>query len=971
MKKILFAIFIISSIFAQDEYFQQDVKYDISVTLDDSLHTLNAYEKIEYTNNSKDGLDYLWFHIWPNAYKNNETAYAKQEFELGSTRFYFADEDDRGYIDSLDFFVNGQQIEWEVHPEWIDVIKLNLNDPLKPGETITIETPFFVKIPIVFSRLGHSGKHYEITQWFPKPAVYDNDGWHAMPYLDMGEFYSEFGTFDVKITLPKNYRIMATGDLVNGETEYAWLDSLAAEGDHLHSLDEKAFKKTIKDLKKKDRGSDKEIKTLHFHQENVHDFAWFADPKWIVRKGALKFEESGRNVTLWSMYLPKNAELWENSIEYINDAVYWYSKFYMEYPYDHATAVDGDMSAGGGMEYPNITVISSGGSKDLLEYVIMHEVGHNWFYGISGSNERDHAWLDEGLNEYSNIRYWNKKYGDRGETVVVSDFIQNKLKIAKSLTMPWIHYMAYNMRATAGDEQPIDMTSTEFESSNYGIMIYYKSAIFTYYLQHYLGEEKVNEIMHDFFNEWKFKHPQPADLRNAFEKYTDVDLSWYFDDVLNSTKTVDYSIKKKANSFIATNKGDMAAPVEVAFYDMNDELLHSEWVEGFTGSQNYESPNGTAYAKVDPSKLLPDLNKNNNSIKKSVNLNFIFDQPDYYNIDLNWLPWIMSMNEYNGWTPGLMVYSGYIPTFKYGFSVRPMWDFSNDRLVGSVQLQKTFYQLLGFRSLTFSANYSDYEGRKGSKFSLNGLIREPIYSTPATRIRASIYTHDIDSEAVMTRYYSSGKFLIGDFGISYSDRPTALLRYSFDVGVTTSFCKDEFAKAYATGNLHWRNSKKTTTYLRGWIGHFLNDEYIPRQYLNYLGGGVDPNFERAFVFNRMSSKDNNWPSIYKRQFISAGTGMRGLAMIGNTPLYSTETSWGLNLTQAFTGIPLELFADFAGGTDLVDSHFDFGLLLNLQSIKVYLPLYQSWDEDTFVKNYDWLKERIRFELSLNINSISF
>ena len=248
MKRITILLILISFIFAQKPYFQQHVAYDIDVTLDDSLHTLSAFEKIAYTNNSSENLCCLWFHIWPNAYKNNETAYAKQKFEQSSTRFYFSDEDDRGYIDSLDFKVDGQKIRWEQHPDWIDVIKLNLIDPIKPGETITIETPFFVKIPNVFSRLGHTGKHYEITQWYPKPAVYDRDGWHHMPYLDMGEFYSEFGTFDVKITLPENYRIMATGDLVNGEAEYAWLDSLAEEGDKLHELDKKEFKKKIKGI---------------------------------------------------------------------------------------------------------------------------------------------------------------------------------------------------------------------------------------------------------------------------------------------------------------------------------------------------------------------------------------------------------------------------------------------------------------------------------------------------------------------------------------------------------------------------------------------------------------------------------------------------------------------------------------------------------------------------------------------------
>ena len=125
----------------------------------------------------------------------------------------------------MNFLIDGKNTNWEYHSDWIDVIKVGLPDPLFPNQSIVIETPFYVKLPKIFSRLGHSGNHYEITQWYPKPAVYDKEGWHPMPYLNMGEFYSEFGTFDVKITLPKEYRIMATGDLINGDEELKWLDS--------------------------------------------------------------------------------------------------------------------------------------------------------------------------------------------------------------------------------------------------------------------------------------------------------------------------------------------------------------------------------------------------------------------------------------------------------------------------------------------------------------------------------------------------------------------------------------------------------------------------------------------------------------------------------------------------------------------------------------------------------------------------
>ena len=229
MKFRFINILLLSILFSEQDYFQQNVNYEIDVKLNDSAHTLSAYEKIIYKNNSNDKLKFVWFHIWPNAYKNDSTAFAKQQFRLGSKKFKYTKDKDRGYIDSLDFSVDGNTTKWEYHPNWIDVVKVHLIKPLSPGDSVVIETPFFVKLPKVISRLGHTGKHYEITQWYPKPAVYDKDGWHPMPYTNMGEFYSDFGTFDVKVTLPKEYRIMATGDIVNGEKEYKWLDSLAAK----------------------------------------------------------------------------------------------------------------------------------------------------------------------------------------------------------------------------------------------------------------------------------------------------------------------------------------------------------------------------------------------------------------------------------------------------------------------------------------------------------------------------------------------------------------------------------------------------------------------------------------------------------------------------------------------------------------------------------------------------------------------
>ena len=226
LKKIHFHIslaisfFLLSSFSIAQNYFQQEVNFIINVKLDDVKNEFTADEKIEYINNSPSELTFIYMHLWPNAYKDNTTALYKQLLEEGNTQFYYAKEDEKGYIDQLDFKINGEIATWELLKDSIDICKLYLNKPLKSGEKIDITTPFHVKIPSgKISRMGNIGQSYQITQWYPKPAVFDNNGWNYIPYLTQGEFYSEFGTFDVSITLPKNYVLGATGDMVDGEKE--------------------------------------------------------------------------------------------------------------------------------------------------------------------------------------------------------------------------------------------------------------------------------------------------------------------------------------------------------------------------------------------------------------------------------------------------------------------------------------------------------------------------------------------------------------------------------------------------------------------------------------------------------------------------------------------------------------------------------------------------------------------------------
>ena len=200
---------------ANAQYWQQQTNYKINVALNDKNHTLKGDLELEYINNSPDKLEFIWFHLWPNAYKNETTAYAKQIFRDKDGKKRWEEMKDNGFIDSLNFSVNNVKAKLETDPDNIDIVKVILPKALQPGEKAVIKTPFFVKIPTYSSRSGHIDQSYIICQWYPKPAVYDRKGWHPIPYLDQGEFYSEFGSFDVQIKVPATYVVGATGTLQN------------------------------------------------------------------------------------------------------------------------------------------------------------------------------------------------------------------------------------------------------------------------------------------------------------------------------------------------------------------------------------------------------------------------------------------------------------------------------------------------------------------------------------------------------------------------------------------------------------------------------------------------------------------------------------------------------------------------------------------------------------------------------------
>jgi hypothetical protein len=663
-------------------YFQQTVNYTLDVTLHDKSHEMTAFESVEYTNNSPDTLQFLYFHLWPNGYSDNTTDLARQLFNKKGKQRLFNDPQLRGYIDSLNFNVDNQPVHWHLLPHQPDICLIRLNTPLYPGKSIRVTTPFHVRIPKgVTSRLGHIGESYQISQWYPKPAVYDNTGWHQMPYLDQGEFYSEFGSFDVRITLPENYTVGATGNLQD-QQEVARLDKLAADTTRISNSD----KATI-DFPP----SSSQLKTLHYTGSNIHDFAWFADKRFHVLKSKVILPRSGKVVTTWLMFTNQQADLWKDAIPYINHALLDISDWIGDYPYDSFTAVQSALNAGEGMEYPGITVIGLTKDSYSLDKVIAHEACHNWFYGALGSNERRYPFMDEGITTSYEVRYLAKRYPDKK----LWDNYFTKLKQAKffhmeampeqrQMELEWLTGARYNL------EQPVNRSSTEYNVLNYDLIPYDKAAIAFNYLRAYLGDSLYDAIMHDYYRLWKFKHPQPDDIRRVFESHTDKDLHWFFADLIGTTKRLDYKVVRYQNrQLLLQNAGELASPVVVAGMS-GDSVCFVKWVDGFTGQKWIDIPPGSfTELKIDPNHVMPELDRLNNSIRTSgifpkaasLQPQLLFSLEDPEKHSLMYIP-AVNWNQEDGFMVGMALYNGFLIPKPVEYLLIPFYSFNDSKLAG-------------------------------------------------------------------------------------------------------------------------------------------------------------------------------------------------------------------------------------------------------------------------------------------------
>ncbi len=1003
MKNILLtlaAISIFAQIKAQKNYWQQEVNYTIKVRLDDVKHELHAFETFEYINHSPNTLDKIYIHVWPNAYRNGKTALAKQLYEQNKEDvLHFGKTEDKGGIDSLDFKINGTDAKWEFHPKHQDIVILHLNQPLTSKQRITVSTPFKVKIPSgEISRLGHIDQSYQITQWYPKPAVYDHKGWHPMPYLTQGEFYSEYGSFDVTIELPANYVVGATGDLQT-KSEIAFLDSLS----RLSPLDQDAkmdIRGGLTKMKTTFPESSATFKTIRYTQSNVHDFAWFADKRYRVSKGEVELPQSKRKVTTWAMYVPQNERLWSNALEYIHDAIYYYSLWNGDYPYNQVTAVDGTISAGGGMEYPNVTVIGNSRTAFDLELVIVHEVGHNWFYGILGTNERVHGWMDEGLNTLNEMRYFATKYPDNSGMNDMIPFID---KIGfDALSHHDMGDLMFRGTQRLGADQPIETHSCKFHPSNYGTVMYQKTGLVFHYLKSYLGEAKFDECMHAYYEKWKFKHPYPEDLRAVFEEKTGKDLSWCFGDLINTTNFVDYKlIRAKTNQngskAVVKNVGQVNGPIEVNVIK-NGQVVETQWIEPGRGRRKLDMLTANAdEIVINQNKHIPELYRNNNRWHEKgilgkvepVKMEFLIGDNEPKRTNLFWTP-VIAGNAYDKLMIGAALHNNAVPMNRFQYLVAPMYSIGGKRVSGIAEFNYTFLPQRAFRISRFGLSVKSFSsqhsqlapdrapfiaftpywnadlGKKGDKTPWSQNIRvQGVYN---------LVPNDMENGGhygVFTEY--GLEYKIRDFQSKTKTRLDYIeTNYKFPIDNDNSYA---LRLQFETTNKYryLKNKMSRFAELRLYAGTILIDntsspygsttitDHRLALSLNGSSGSQDMFFEN-YYFGR-SAVDGLWGAQREDNMGAFKTGgtLYGQVWMSTANLYVQLPVKKLG----FLGVFADLGA-FGKDDPGVELAANVGIGMRLGDIfGLYFPMYSTKNiiESTFSNSY---AERIRFTLKMNL-----
>ncbi len=581
-------------------YWQQRVVYQMNIDFDVENHQFKGSQSIKYTNNSPDTLFNVFYHLYFNAFQPESMMDVRSRTiedpdSRVRDRIQKLDNSQKGYHKINKLEQDGSAIDYKIEGT---VVEVKLEKPLLPGGETLLTMDFESQVPIQIRRSGRNNREgidYSMAQWFPKLAEYDERGWHAHPYVGR-EFYAPWGDYEVNLTIDRDYVVAATGVLQNpNEIGFGYED----EG---------------VEVKKKGKKL-----TWKFKAENVHDFVWAADPDY---KHVIKDVPGGPQLHFFYQERPETKE-WENLPDLAVKAFQYIEKNFGEYPYPHYSIIQG---GDGGMEYPMATLITGHRNLRSLTSVTVHEALHSWYQGLLATNESYFAWMDEGYTSYATSLTMAHVFD--GEV----DWFNNG------------NYAGYYALAKSGKEEPMSTHSDQFETNfAYGRASYSKGAVSIAQLGYIIGEEARNKTLRKYFDQWKFKHPDLNDFVRVAEKTSGLELDWYYDYWVNSTKTIDYGVSKveefDGNVLVEViREGVLPMPMDVTvtFKDGSKKVYYAplsimrgekpneselervvlpdwKWTHPSYNFQIDGSMDNIQSIEIDDSGLLADINRENNT----------------------------------------------------------------------------------------------------------------------------------------------------------------------------------------------------------------------------------------------------------------------------------------------------------------------------------------------------------------------
>lgn len=587
---------------AQDYRWQQRADYVLDAKLDVTTHKVTGVEKLTYTNNSKDTLRKVFFHLYFNAFQPGSMMDVRSRTISDPDRRVLdriskLKDDEIGYQHIQSFKQDGKDLTYHIEGT---IMEVTLARPLLPNAKTIFDLKFESQVPMQIRRSGRDNREgisYSMTQWYPKIAEYDHNGWHAYPYIAR-EFHSPFGDYDVKLSLDPKFVVGGTGKLQNPD-----------KVGHGYEKSGATVTRPNGDL------------LWHFVAKNVIDFAWTADPDYVHDKTQVP-----NGPELHFFYQKKSEENWKKMQAFAVKHFEFMNKTFGKYPYDTYSIIQG---GDGGMEYPMCTLILGEGTLDGLIGVMVHEVAHSWFQAVLASNEALYSWMDEGFTDFA-----------------TSEF---ESSIADKAPDHSGNYGGYFALVKSGLQEPISQHSDHYNTNRaYSTGAYSMGAVFLHQLKYIIGEETFYKGMRQYFSAWKFRHPEPNDFIRVMEKASGLQLHWYLRYWINTTKRIDYSIKNiteaDGKSYVTLERvGEFPMPVDlvVTLKDGTKSLIYIPLSEMLGGKPIEDSKlervdlvawpwvnptyvasiphkvSDIATIEIDPSMRMADIERRNNKLDLS------------------------------------------------------------------------------------------------------------------------------------------------------------------------------------------------------------------------------------------------------------------------------------------------------------------------------------------------------------------